>query len=203
MRVFCCYTGTIHPKAAEALKRFAPDCEYVETLGLYGYNEALASLWTGESDLLIIEGDKEITAEVLPSMESCTRHWCTYQYDIFPPPCTRKAYNGLGCTKYSARVQQVVHPSEWMETGATWEPCRRCGGKGCYRYIDSRINRAIERNWRLGVQPHIHGEILHHHNYDAEFWRQEKLDQEYYNSKILEMKIDPTVFEPLGDELCE
>src|SRR5512146_1210006 len=201
MRVFCCYTGSIHPKAAEALKRFAPDCEYVETLGLYGYHDAIASMWTGESDLVIIEGDKEITAECLPSFEACDRYWCTYQYDIFPPPYTRTAYNGLGCTKYSARVQQVVDPSEFYP-GANWEPCRLCGGHGCYRYIDSRINRALERHGH-SVWPHIHGTILHHHDYNEKWYEENKKDWEYYNSKLLEMKIDPSMYEPVGDELCE
>jgi len=202
MRVICCYTGRIHPRAADALKRFAPDCEYVETRGLYGYGEAIAERWTGESDLVIIEGDKVITEEVLPSFERCNRHWCTYQYDIFPPPCTRTAFNGLGCTKYSALVQQVITPEESVFAhDVNWEPCRQCDSRGCYRYIDSRINRALERHGH-SQQPHIHGEIEHVHEYGDSWFKRNEEDWEYYNSKIPEMRIDPDEFEPVGNELC-
>src|SRR5271166_392986 len=84
MRVVCCYCN-IKPQTAKALKLYAPECEYVDTSAtIWDYGKAIASRWTGEDDLVIIEDDKEITAEVLPSFQSCGCLWCSYRYLIYP-----------------------------------------------------------------------------------------------------------------------
>jgi hypothetical protein len=162
MRVICCYSSGLHPKAAVALAKYAPDAELVPTLGLYGYNEAIASRWDGSADLVVIEADKEITAAVLPTFESCTHRWCSFGYPIFPMPYTRDVTMGLGCTRYSVEAQRIVSVSEFIRPDSPTFKCPECNGKGCWCGLDGRIATALVAH---GSTPHVHGYIEHHHEY--------------------------------------
>jgi hypothetical protein len=169
VRVICAYAGEIQPKTEEAIAKFAPETEYVEMHGLYGYGEAIASRWDGSSDLVIIEHDNEITVEVMPSFTSCDRLWCVYAYDIFPAPHTFVMDHGLGCTRFSAELQKVVSVEEFIRPDWDFLPkCRRCDGAGCWATLDSRIFIAMMTR---GIEQHIHGKIPHHHGYtDVNEW---------------------------------
>ena len=116
MRVIFCYSSNPHPKALEAIAKFAPDAELVKTPGLFGYNEAIASRW-GKDDLIVIEGDKEVTAEVIPSFASCDEPWCTYAYYNYPEPYQAYCSVGLGCAKFSVELQRHpdygLRPVQW------------------------------------------------------------------------------------------
>lgn len=162
MRVICCFTA-LHPQAAEAIGRFAPQAEMVPTPGIYDYGEAIASRWDGSDDLVVIEGDKVITAGVLPSFASCDQPWCGYGSMSFPPPYTRWIAGGLGCARFSAAVQRRVRPDEFLGPDEpNWYTCRHCGGKGCWLYLDSRIGLCMQR---LGISHHVHGSVGHLHEY--------------------------------------
>lgn len=167
MRVICCYSSRIHPKAEKALEKYAPQAELVHTPGLYGYNEAIAERWTGTDDLVVIEQDKEITAEVLPSFAACGLFWCSYSYKVFPRPYSREVTIGLGCTRFASTIQKIISPNEFLGPDPQMlATCPDCNGKGCWRYLDSRIAFAV-MNARLAV--HVHGHIEHHHEYPPDW----------------------------------
>lgn len=187
MRVICCYTSEIHPKALGALARYAPEAEIVETKGLFGYNDAIASRWDGSSDLVVVEGDKEITAEVLPSFARCDHPWCVYSYGVYPEPYRREIDFGLGCAKFSAEVQQIVKPSEFLtrDPECLPYPCPDCGGEGCWRYLDSRIMFAMLFR---GIESHVHGQVEHHHDYPADWAEQRDLKEQSWLTKLLSQR---------------
>ena len=170
MHIICCYTNSVHPKARNAIDEYAPGTEYVETLGLFGYNEAISSRWNGEDDLVVIEGDKEISPGSIQSFERCSKPWCLFTYDNFPAPYTREAKCGLGYAKFTAELQRIVSPSEYLVPDLDWMPCPDCNGAGCWRYLDSRIAFAIMNH---GISPHVHGKVTHHHNYPLN-WAEER-----------------------------
>ena len=177
MRVICCYSSTIHPKTRSALEKYAPETEYVETKGLFGYGEAIADRWTGESDLVIVEADKEITADTLPSFEACDKLWCTTRCKTLPPPHTRHTVNSLSCAKFSAEIQRIVKTSDFICRDPFWAPCRRCDSQGCWNQLDTRM--AIAMSPRANGLPHVHGWVEHHHNYDAAWLAEWEKDYEY------------------------
>jgi hypothetical protein len=165
VRVIYCYND-FEDNSFNALCDYAPNAELVYTgETIYSYNEAIASRWTGESDLVVIESDKEITAEVLPSFESCTSYWCSYSYFIYPKMMEREVEIGLGCTRYSAKLQKLIRVEEFIceDSGIFGASCSLCGGKGCWKFLDSRIADAVRGH---GINVHCHGRIKHHHNYD-------------------------------------
>lgn len=168
MRVIYCYTK-VEDRSFAALKKFAPQAELVDTSGsIYDYNEAIASRWTGESDLVVIEGDKEITADVLPSFANCESYWCSYAYLIFPKIIEREVEIGLGCARFSAKLQRLINPNEFLCEDPTYifgAACDICFGKGCWKFLDARIADAIRGH---GINVCCHGRIDHFHGYPSE-----------------------------------
>lgn len=163
MRVICCYTKQEEYSAA-ALEKYAPEVELIDTSGsIYAYNEAIASRWDGSDGLVVIEGDKEISSDTLPSFAACPDLWCSYSYRVYAEPHSIEVAIGLGCVRYSAEVQRIAEVSEFLcEDDALWPMCHDCGGKGCWRHLDARIAKAIRAH---GVDVHVHGQIQHHHDY--------------------------------------
>lgn len=166
MNIIFCYVNVPVASAGDAIRKYAPNAEWIDTSGtIYDYNEAIASHWTGKDDLLVIEGDKEIHAEVIPSMGACNELWCAYSYYNYPEPYHKKEIYGLGCTKYSAELQRQISTSEFCCPDPNWERvCMLCDGKGCWRFLDTRITIQILTKC-ISFAPHIHGMINHHHDY--------------------------------------
>lgn len=176
MRIIFCYTGKPNPIAAKAVRQFAPEAEFVETKGLFGYNRAIASRWTGKDDLIVIEGDKEITADTIPSFEICDEPWCTYECAVFPEPYTRITTIGLGCTKFSAACQDQISVDDFCRPDYPMRiECPDCFGVGCWRYLDTRIATAILSKC-VAFSPHVHGRIAHHHEYPPDWAQQRGLE---------------------------
>lgn len=145
MRVLACYVNR-HPIAAEALDKFAPQAERVYTPGEYGYWQAIADRWTGEDDLVIIEQDNEITADVLPSFAACPEPWCTYAY-----PIGLYDYNtALGCAKFSADCQRIF-PVNWISQVPVF-----------WGVVDAAIALCLMHG---RLRPHVHGRLNHYHEY--------------------------------------
>lgn len=158
-RVLCCYVTAVQADCAAALAAFAPGAEYACVAGDdRAYGREIAARWGGTQDLVIIEPDNEITAEVLPSFDACPEPWCTYAYECFPPPETRLFAACLGCTRFSARFQREFSFAERVLA----EPCT-CGEiHDTWRDLDWVT---AHRAQLAGFAPHVHGEIRHFHPY--------------------------------------
>lgn len=176
MNIICCYNSGVHPKTVESLSAYAPTALMVETPGLYGYQEAIAARWQGVEDLVVIEADKEITAETIPSFETCREPWCTHACETLPPPYTKTTTNSLACARFTVNIQRIVDPNEFLGPDVPWQPCRHCDSKGCWNQLDVRMAMAFQRH---GIQPHVHGEVTHHHDYDSAWWQEWKKDWDY------------------------
>lgn len=149
-----------HPAAIAALKEYAPHAEIVDVTGdNYAYWREIRDRWTGERDLIIVEQDIEIGPDTITSMESCKQDWCCYAYPIFRTKVRLRV--GLGCIKISAAAQQRI-PVEKITEG--FITCAACRGKGCWWHLDGRVAHMLKR---AGYFPHVHGDVIHHHDYDT------------------------------------
>lgn len=158
MRVLCAFTG-LHPATAAALALYAPDAGLVDVSGSkFDYWHAIRDRWDGTQDLVIIEQDIEIHAEVLPSFAACPEPWCTFSYPIFRTSVDLTI--GLGCVRFSAGVQRMVSAEKIAEGFVL---CATCKGGGCWWHLDSRIAELLK--YKAGLRQHVHGTVTHHHDY--------------------------------------
>lgn len=149
-----------HPAAEAALERYAPQAEIRDVTGdNYAYWREISSRWTGERDLIIVEQDIEIGPDTIGVLEDCGEDWCCYAYPIFRTKVRLRV--GLGCTKISAAAQRRVTAVMVAEGFTT---CAQCRGKGCWWHLDGRVAHLLKR---AGYFPHVHGDVIHHHDYDA------------------------------------
>lgn len=160
-RIMVSHIGDIQADCAAALRLYAPDAEYADCSGDgQAYARLIAERWTGEDDLVIIEHDNEIDHEVLPSFGACGEPWCTYEYEIFPPPLTRWCDTGLGCVRFTAALQR-----EFDFAAEIMKPCEHCDGTHAHwGTIDVRVAHGLGN---LHYSPHVHGRIRHYHPYQA------------------------------------
>jgi hypothetical protein len=149
-----------HPAAVTALEKYAPQAEIADVSGdNYAYWREIRERWTGERDLIIVEQDIEVGPDTIASLEGCAQDWCCYAYPIFRTKVRLRV--GLGCTKISAAAQRKI-PAATVEEGFT--SCAACRGKGCWWHLDGRISHLLKR---AGYFPHVHGDVTHHHDYEA------------------------------------
>ena len=178
MQVIFVYTKVPVASAAKAIRKYAPNAEWIDTSkSIFDYNLAVASHWTGLDDLVVVEGDKEITSDVIPSFNNCDKLWCSYSYYNFPKPYQRLIRTGLGCTKYSADLQYQIPVDSFIRDNPVsdkWVKCPDCNGAGCWRYLDTRISLAILQSC-ITFGPHVHGTIKHHHEYPPDWAEQRGL----------------------------
>jgi hypothetical protein len=150
-----CVYNELDPRTETSLKRFAPasglEVEWVTTSGSpQAYGAELEKRWGGGEDLIVVEHDKEIYSDTLPSLMSCGWLWCGYAYWVGPAPHTALALGGFGVTKFSAEVQQLVPVSKFA--GPDWHGIDR-------RFYDYLLQH-------LGTVCHLHGQVTHHHVYE-------------------------------------
>jgi hypothetical protein len=158
-RVLFCSVSP-HPAALAALEQYAPQAELLDVSGdNYCYWREIRSRWTGERDLILVEQDIEIGPGTVAAMESCGQDWCCHAYPIFRTQVRLRV--GLGCTKISAAAQREI-PVSLIEEG--FSSCAACRGKGCWWHLDGRISHLLKR---AGYFPHVHGDVIHHHDYDT------------------------------------
>lgn len=151
MRVLFCYAnGAAHPAAVRALDLYAPNAIRIDTSGPQQiYWRTICKYWDGTDDLVTIEQDNEITAEVLPSFEACDQDWCTFQYKgLFPGSMLQQS---LGCTRYSKEMQRRF-PHEMI-----------AGPDMVWHLIDFRFGQLFHDLHKMDC--HIHGTINHYHDY--------------------------------------
>lgn len=171
MHIVCCYS-TLKPETAASIEAYAPQIEFRKTEGLYGYVEIMAELWNGQDDLVIIEGDKVITKDVIPDFENCPHLWCSNTYFDGAPQVIGlniKRYEietGLGCARFRAELQREIPASEFLhgDPKGLWVPCPLCNGEGCWNYLDMRMSIAFESH---GLKVHPHAMIEHVHDYSV------------------------------------
>jgi len=166
VRVIYVYSQWCAP-AVEAIRRHAPGAVFFETSGLYDYNVVMAQEWDSGEDLVVVEGDKVLHYGVMPSFADCGKPWCLFGYHSYPPPYVRPITIGLGCTRFSAALQHEFGPEEFLvDDDPGWGFCTPCNGHGCWRYLDSRIDKCL---WARGHSPHLHGWVEHLHEYPEDW----------------------------------
>lgn len=153
MRVMFAYAYHPHPKAVEAIDLYAPDAERVDTSGdQTNYWREIIKRWDGADDLVIIEQDNEITAEVLPSFTACDKDWCVYSYQgLFPDAVFTRS---LGCVKFSAALQRRFPHEMIGSRNIVWH------------LIDFRIGMLLHD--LHGLDSHVHGSVKHFHDYHTD-----------------------------------
>lgn len=164
-RVVCFYTD-LHPLAAAALAEHAPGAELVETpkADTHAYYRELEARWTGESDLICIEGDKEIHAGVLPSFDACPHQWCHFGSLTSGTGIHQYSNVGLGACRFRGELQRAVPFSAFdtPDDPRQADICRLCNGAGgrCWMFLDLRMAAVLFRRAYVLCD---HGEIPHHH----------------------------------------
>ena len=151
MRVLCCYTD-LHPDTARALSRYAPQAEFAGVSGdQFAYWHQIRARWDGADDLVVVEHDVEIHAGVIDGFAGCDQPWCVFPYVIGPHGELCEV--GLGCTRFSAALQQQV----------TVDEVTRRVGEYPWSHVDDRISGLLID---LGISNHIHHPpVTHHHVY--------------------------------------
>jgi hypothetical protein len=160
MLVVCSHTGSIQANCAEALRRHAPETVYEDTsAGPDAYARMIARYWDADGDLVLIEHDNEITADVLPSFAACSRSWCTFGYEIFAPPWTTLCETGLGCTRFTPEFRRRINFRDEVLNGL----CDTCGKTHSHwGELDYRVAALAEK---AGFPVHVHGTVRHFHPY--------------------------------------
>jgi hypothetical protein len=152
-RLLCMYND-LDPRVAAALDKYAyPNglvTEWIDTSeSLQTYAEELGKRWNQGDDIILVEQDKELTEEMIPSLMACDELWCGYAIWFNPVPHTMLAMGAFGIVKFSQRVQELVAMSDF---------------EGQYQFqIDRRFYDHLIENHDAGC--HIHGMAVHHHVY--------------------------------------
>lgn len=193
-RVLCCPV-TPHPDAIEALNRYAPQAEIVDATGdNYAYWREISARWTGETDLILVEQDIEIGPGTIAAMADCDQDWCCFAYPIFRTKVRLRV--GLGCTKISASAQRKV-PAKLIAEG--FQLCAACKGKGCWWHLDGRVAAMLKRN---GFFPHVHGDVIHHHDYHVGAGDENGVPVEWFfeedGDQSAALAVSPDLIEPFS-----
>ena len=179
MTILFCHAGNAHPDAERAVKAYAPGAQFADTSATpLTYGQTIREHWTGSDDLVIIEQDIEITADVIPSFAECQEPWCIFCYRV---PKVREVLvdedeNGsdswasqildsvarrnaqlmnawltdcLGCTKFSAELRRELPYEEIVAASTSWDS------------LDEAVANGLKQ---AGYSPHVHGEVKHHHD---------------------------------------
>ncbi len=164
MRIACFWTD-LHPAAQRALP---VDAELVwvgdsDT----AYWRELSKRWDGSDDLMVIEHDIEIHADVVPQFTRCPSDWCCFPYQYGPRwpgdheinawPGDQIIIGALGCTRFSAELQRFmpidtiaasVSATDGMPPSPLWH------------YCDLYIRRALTR---ADIKVCQHTPLVTHH----------------------------------------
>jgi len=153
MKILCCYAN-LHPETECAVAAHAKDAEFIDVSGSeLDYWRTIKAHWTGDQDLVIIEQDIEITAEVIPTFEGCDDAWCVFTYR--GPTHLGYLKHSLGCTKFSAELQREVSITE--AAGGDYDIS--------WQFIDMTMAVHLDH---LGYKPNCHGTVKHLHDYASE-----------------------------------
>jgi hypothetical protein len=115
------------------------------------YWSLLASAWREPGDLVIVEHDVGISAEVIPGFAACPEPFCGNPYRI-----GRQLLTALGCARFSADLK-AAEPDLLDVVG-------EIGGDGYpardWRRLDMRIAKVLRGR---GYRQHWHEPIVNHY----------------------------------------
>jgi hypothetical protein len=91
----------IHVDAFTSFDRYLPGWESAQLPAddPTAYHHLLAGAWARGGDLLIVEHDMVVHADVLPQFEDCPEIWCGFEYLVDTCPVV-----ALGCTRFRAEL---------------------------------------------------------------------------------------------------
>ena len=124
---------TDHRPSYEAVTRHIPHAEHIDTApSSYAYWDELEKRWDGTADLLVMEQHIVVHDQVLPQLEACSGDWCVFPFGA--------QVGGLGCTRFSAALQQRVPASEVRSRAR--RKCPHCGSLH-FAFVDGPILDAL------------------------------------------------------------
>ena len=160
MIVLCCpVEGRLWPATATSLADHAPGALIIPIPAddIERPWRDYAERW-GKDDLVIVEQDVILHADVLPQFEACPEPWC-----LFPGRHHARGGDfmdtGLLCNRFRREFMKAV-PVEAVE--AVPGSCHRCdGGRDprCYAHLDGRTREAGEA---AGFKIHVHWPSVGH-----------------------------------------
>ena len=139
-----------HMPSFLAVITYIPQAEHVDTAkSSYAYWDELEKRWDGSADLLVMEQHIVVHDQVMPQLEACRSDWCVFPFG--------GQQHGLGCTRFSARLQQTV-PASVIRARAR-RKCPHCGSLH-FAFIDGPILDALRAS---GYQdPCVHSPSVDH-----------------------------------------
>lgn len=129
----------LHPSVLPALGDVAEVRWLTDDLA---YCRLLAELWAAPGDLCIIEHDVQVNRDTLASFEACPGLWCSAPYLV-----RGSVVDGFGCCRFREELRRMV-PA----------PSRDVHWTSAYTAYVMALHP-------LGVVPHRHAEVTHHHAY--------------------------------------
>lgn len=147
----------LHPATARLANEHAPGHLKVRIApgDDAAYWRLLTRWWNATGgDLVVIEQDIGITADVLPGFAACREPWCGHPYHV-----AGRVLVCLGCTRFTAELQ-AAEPDLLQAVG-------EIGGDGLpardWRRLDVRLADELHRR---GYQVHEHApQLAHYHRY--------------------------------------
>lgn len=175
MRVICCYTrvrqsgrSSFHPLTEAALKRYAPQTEWIDVSGSAdAYARSLCRLWTEGDGFLNVEHDIEINAQTIRQAVYCPQLWCIWPY-LGPgfqhhnlPAQDAFLYRSLGCVRFHRKLllaePDLMLKATGISHGEEFRPAH-------WIRMDAEVSPLLLGR---GYQPHIHWpQVIHHHLYE-------------------------------------
>lgn len=157
MIVLCCPVNLM-PATAAALAEHAPGAQIVRipagdiTRPWRDY----AARWATD-DLVVIEQDIIIHADVIPQFEACPEPWCLFPFRHYAQGGGWMK-DGIGCNRFRREFMEAV-PVEAVE--AQGGSCNRCNGENrqCWAHLDGRTREAGEA---AGFRIHVHWPSVGH-----------------------------------------
>lgn len=192
MRIVVPYAGRRHPRTVAAGRATTAQTGvpvvWEDVSGdEFAYWRLMARLWEPSDDLVIVEHDVELRADVIEQFNTCERLWCTHGYDnICHPECMEAWSNALGCTRFrkeliAACPDAVLSiPDEWHKIPSySAKVHRRDWHNLCDELAGDKIGGAgVPGSPRTGsvrdagFTHHFHNPPVVHwdRNRDPEFW---------------------------------
>ena len=159
MIVLCCpVEGRLWPATAASLAEHAPDALIIPIPA-----DDITRPWSdyaerwGTDDLVVIEQDVVIHADVLPGFERCPEPFCLYPGRHYT---TGGGWmkTGILCNRFRREFMEAV-PVEAVE--AIYGCCPDCRGVNpkCWRHLDGKVREAGEA---AGFKIHVHWPSVGH-----------------------------------------
>jgi hypothetical protein len=156
--VMCCPVK-LWPATEESLAKYAPAAEIIPIPAddIERPWRDYAARW-GTDDLVVIEQDVILHADVLPQFEACPEPWCLFparHYAVGPDGFME---TGILCNRFRVEFMRAV-PVEAVE--AIYGSCGRCRGVNpkCWAHLDGRTREAGEA---AGFKIHVHWPSVGH-----------------------------------------